>query len=95
MTVVTADRDRLVAWRRPLSQGGILCLRAPCPYGVDQAMLEPNEARWEPSVGEYVLDWDDVCQSGDAHHAALAFARAAVCQACFTCGWGPATALQP
>jgi len=44
MTVVTADRDRPVAWRRPLSQGGILCLRAPCPLRV-----RPGNARTERS----------------------------------------------
>ena len=41
-------------------------------------------------VGEYVLDWSDVCASSDPRAAALAFARSAFRHACVVCGWDPA-----
>ncbi len=51
--------------------------------------LEPSSARWEGELGEYVLDWDDVCASPDPHAAALAFAHSAFDHACAVCEWDP------
>lgn len=62
----------------------------PAPPGYDSATLEPSGARWEPALGEYVLDWDDVIAADDPHGTALAFARAAVRHACGACDWDPA-----
>ena len=56
------------------------------------AQLEPSAARWDSELGEYVLDWDDVCASPDPHGAALAFARSAFRHACAVCGWDPTLA---
>lgn len=56
------------------------------------ATLSPAAARWEPALGEYVLDWDDVCASTDPHGTALDFARSAVRHACLVCGWNSALA---
>jgi hypothetical protein len=56
------------------------------------ATLQPAAARWEATLGEYVLDWDDVVASPDPHAAALAFARSAFLHACATCQWDPALA---
>jgi len=53
------------------------------------AQLEPPAARWDGGLGEYVLDWDDVCASPDPHVAALRFARAAFQHACAACEWDP------
>ena len=39
----------------------------PAPDGFSAATLEPAAARWEPALGEYVLDWDDVRASADPH----------------------------
>ena len=61
----------------------------PAPDGYGQARLEPPAARWEPSLGEYVLDWDEVCRAVDPHGDALAFAKAAVRHGCAACGWDP------
>jgi hypothetical protein len=61
---------------------------APAEYG--EARLEPSAARWEPSLGEYVLDWADVVAADDPHAAALEFVRSAVKHSCATCGWDPA-----
>ncbi len=64
----------------------------PAPDGFSQATLAPASARWEQSLGEYVLDWDDVCRSADPHAAAVEFARSAFRHACLVCEWDPALA---
>lgn len=50
----------------------------------------PADARWEPALGEFVLDWDDVRSSSDPHASALEFARSAFRHSCAVCGWDPA-----
>ncbi len=61
----------------------------PAPDDFAEATLSPD-ARWEPDLGEYVLDWDDARTSADPHQAALDFARSAFAHACAVCGWDPA-----
>ncbi len=55
--------------------------------GFAQARIEPAAARWEDSLGEYVLDWEDVCAADDPHDFALQFARSAFRHACKVCEW--------
>ncbi len=62
----------------------------PAPDGFSGATLVPAAARWEDTLGEYVLDWQDVCSSSDPHAAALDFARSAFSHACRVCDWDPA-----
>ncbi len=62
----------------------------PAPGDYGEAALEPQAARWEPSLGEYILDWDDVVEAEDPHGTAVAFARSAVRHFCAACGWEPA-----
>jgi hypothetical protein len=64
----------------------------PAPEGFETATLSPPAARWNATLGEYVLDWDDVRLSDDPHATALGFARSAVRHACLVCGWDPALA---
>jgi hypothetical protein len=61
----------------------------PAPEGFADATLEPRAARWDATLGEFILDWDDVRASGDPHAAALAFARSAFRHSCAVCGWDP------
>ena len=49
----------------------------------------PAAARWEASLGEFVLDWDDARASADPHAAALHFARSVFRDACEVCAWDP------
>jgi hypothetical protein len=56
----------------------------PAPPGFESATLSPPAARWEPELGEYVLD-----DAGSATDA-LAFARSAFEHSCVVCGWDPA-----
>jgi hypothetical protein len=57
--------------------------------GFPDARLEPDAARWDGALGEYVLDWDDVVAAPDPGAAALAFARSAFRHACAVCEWDP------
>jgi Family of unknown function (DUF5996) len=62
----------------------------PAPEGFAGASLSPPAAHWEAALGEYVLDWEDVCSAPDPHAAALEFARSAFRHACAVCEWDPA-----
>jgi hypothetical protein len=63
----------------------------PAPAGFKDATLTPASARWDESLGgEFVLDWDDVCNAAHPHDVALDFARSVVLHACTVCGWDAA-----
>ncbi len=64
----------------------------PAPEGFAAAQLAPAPARWEDSLGEYVLDWRDIRSASDPHALALEFARAVFVHACTVCEWDPALA---
>ena len=51
-----------------------------------------RSGRWDGTLGEYVLDWDDVRTAEDPYATALEFARSAFRHACVVCGWDPALA---
>jgi Family of unknown function (DUF5996) len=61
----------------------------PAASGFDTATLSPAAARWEPSLGEYLLDWDHVRADPEPHQTALEFARSAVEHGCAVCDWDP------
>jgi hypothetical protein len=56
------------------------------------ATLSPAAARWEGTLGEYILDWEDVRSTEDPRAGALEFARTAFRHACRVCEWDPALA---
>jgi len=64
----------------------------PAPPGLATAELSPPAARWDPELGEFLLDWDDVCAAPDPHAFALEFAHSVFRRACSACGWDPALA---
>jgi hypothetical protein len=64
----------------------------PAPDGFASARVDPAAARYEDALGEYVLDWEDVCEAADPHAFALQFARSAFKHACAVCEWDPALA---
>ena len=61
----------------------------PAPAGFADGVLEPGAARWEPALGEYVLDWADVRVADDPHAEAVRFARSAFAHGCVICEWDP------
>jgi hypothetical protein len=64
----------------------------PAPPRFAEATLSPRAARWDTTLGEYILDWDEVRSANDPHEIALAFALSAVQHACAVCGWEPSLA---
>ena len=64
----------------------------PAPAAFANATLSPAAARWDATLGEYILDWDDVRSSPNPHAVALDFARSAFRYACEVCDWDPALA---
>jgi hypothetical protein len=61
----------------------------PLVDGFAESSLTPA-ARWDETLGEFVLDWNDVRANTDPHASALSFARAALRHACTVCEWDPA-----
>ena len=63
----------------------------PAPEGYGGAALSPD-ARWDETIGLYLLDWEDVRTSDDPHRVALDFGRAVVRHSCTVCSWDPSLA---
>ncbi len=62
----------------------------PAPPGFGTVALTPPAARWEEGLGEYILEWDDVCAAEDPRATMVEFARSAFGHACVVCDWDPA-----
>ena len=61
----------------------------PAPDGFSEAVLAPSSARWDASLGEFILDWDDVRAADDPHGDSVEFARSAFRHSCAVCAWDP------
>jgi hypothetical protein len=61
----------------------------PAPDGYGSRQLSPAAAHWNDTLGEYLLDWDDVRSAPDPHAAGLEFARSAFDHSCSACEWDP------
>jgi len=61
----------------------------PAPEGFENVTLSPPAAHWDTTLGEYVLDWDDVRVTSSPHRAGVEFGRSAIRHACMICGWDP------
>jgi uncharacterized protein DUF5996 len=64
----------------------------PAPEGFAQATLAPAAARWDATLGEYLLSWEDLRSAADPRALGLEFARSAFRHACTVCEWDPALA---
>jgi hypothetical protein len=62
----------------------------PTPARFADAAL--SSGRWDATLGEYVLDWDEIRSDPDPHAVALEFARSAFRHSCLVCEWDPALA---
>jgi hypothetical protein len=62
----------------------------PAPAGFAAGSVSPAAAHYDTTLGEYILDWDDVRSSQDPRATALEFARSAFQYGCAVCGWDPA-----
>jgi hypothetical protein len=59
----------------------------PAPPGFAGATLSPAAACWDETLGEYILDWDDVRAAPDPRAAAVDFLRSAFQYAYRQSGW--------
>jgi hypothetical protein len=64
----------------------------PTPEGYAPAAPAPAAARWDGALGEYVLDWTDVCAAPDPEGVVMEFALSVFRHACAACDWDPALA---
>ena len=60
----------------------------PSPIGFEHAVLAAG--RYDASLGEFILDWDEVRASPDPHAVALEFARSVFRHSCAVAEWDPA-----
>ena len=74
------------------SQAAFYAYAHPAPAGFSDATLSPAPAHWDAALGEYILDWEDVCSSAAPHAFALEFAHSAFRHSCAVCEWDPALA---
>jgi hypothetical protein len=61
----------------------------PAPQGLATATLSPPAAHWDPVLGEFILEWQEVCDSPDPAALGLEFARSVFRHACARCDWDP------
>lgn len=61
----------------------------PAPDNYSEATLSPPAARWDPALGEFILDVEDIADAPDPHVEALKFARSAFRHSCQVCQWEP------
>ena len=64
----------------------------PPTEGFGEADLDPAETRWDPQLGEYLLEWEEIRDAPDPHALAVEFARSAFRHSCAVCDWDPALA---
>jgi hypothetical protein len=71
-------------------RAGFYAFTHPARDGFSGAAVPPG--RWDSTLGEYILDWDDVRSSSDPASVALDFAHAVFRLACAVCEWDSALA---
>jgi len=59
------------------------------PAGVEFPSADLSPGHWDATLGEYILDWDDVVQSTNPYSTAIEFGLSVARHACITCGWEP------
>ena len=77
---------------RAHDSAAFFALAYPTPDSFGGADLSPAPGAWDAEMGEYLLAWDEIRDSPDAHSRALDFARVAFRHACHACDWDPALA---
>jgi hypothetical protein len=65
---------------------------SPAPEGLENATLSSVGAHWDTNLGEYILNWRDVCLAPDPFRAAFEFGLETIQHACSVCDWDPVLA---
>ncbi len=71
------------------SRAAFFAYAFPAPESFPGAVVSPPPARWDPDLGEYLFDWDDVIESPAPLEAAVEFGRSVITHACAVCDWDP------
>jgi len=61
----------------------------PAPEGLSDTEISPAAGHWDATLGEFILDWDDLRALPDPHGAALEFADSVVRRGCEACDFDP------
>jgi hypothetical protein len=64
----------------------------PAPDRFSGGQIDPSAARWDPKLGEFVLDWEEIREARDPRALALEFAHSAFRHGCEVCAWDPVLA---
>jgi hypothetical protein len=62
----------------------------PRPAGIEMVVPQPAAARWDPDLGEFILDYDDVRTASDPDAALRAFLDSTYEAGATKAGWDPA-----
>ena len=76
------------AW--PIPRPAYYSFTHPKPEGIEKVDPEPAAARWDPTLGEFILDYDDVRTARDPEAALLAFLDSTYAAGASLAGWDPA-----
>jgi hypothetical protein len=61
----------------------------PQPAGIEDAQISPPSSRWDSSMGEFILDYDDLRKSKDPDGDLLSFFRSTFKAGTERAGWDP------
>jgi hypothetical protein len=61
----------------------------PQPKGIEHAKVSPASSRWDPAVGEFIFDYDDLRKSKDPDGDLLAFFESTYQAGAKSAGWDP------
>jgi len=61
----------------------------PQPAGIEHAKVSPASSRWEPGMGEFLLDYDDLRKSKDPDGDLLSFFESTYKAGAQSAGWDP------
>jgi hypothetical protein len=67
----------------------------PRPEGMEREPVRPDAARWEPSLGEFVLPYEDVRASASPRQAMLDFCESVYDAGARLAGWDPGLIFNP
>jgi hypothetical protein len=70
-------------------RGAYYSFTFPQPKGIESAKIKPAAARWEKSLSEFILDYDDVRNSKEPEKDLLAFLESTYQVGAALAGWDP------
>jgi hypothetical protein len=89
-----AEQIEIGWWPGDSRHGGaaFFAFAHPAPEGYAETEIEPDAARWDAELGEFILEWEEIRAEPDPRRLALEFAQSAFQHSCAMCGWDRALA---